>query len=122
MFWCFNVFMNSFEQEWAVALKKGRQRAGKKNRTSLEVQKKQLAEELSHYRDKLKKVCRIKNHKLIGETTRTLIKLLAEQVGIRAQEMQIVGMPITEFQIKRLARAYANDCAKILKAVEILSR
>jgi len=114
--------MDNFEEQWSIALKKGKQRTSKQTLVPLSIQKKQLEEEMSYYKDKLKKVCHLKNPKLTEETVKTLIKLRARQVGIQTQEMQAVGTPLTKFHLKRLASAYADDCAKILKAVEILSK
>jgi hypothetical protein len=114
--------MNSFEEQWAVALKKGKQQAGKQTRVPLAIQKKQLIEEMTHYKDKLKKVCCLKSQKLIEETAKTLIEIRAKQVEIQIQEMRDAGIPTTNFQIKKLAHSYADDCKKILHAIAILSK
>mgnify|MGYP001590507151 CR=1 FL=1 len=115
------VSNTDFEKQWSLALKKGKQSvAGKKNQVPLDTQKKQLAEEMSYYKTKLRQNLKDGQITDIKKTLNTLIELRGKQLSIRLQEVEKkIGMIPKEY-VKYYSKKYTEDCGRLIANVQIL--
>lgn len=110
--------MQSFEEQWSIALKKGKQQAGKKIQVSLDIQKKQWQEENKYFREALIKSIKTRAKTAITNNFKALINLRARQVGFNIRNRkEKFGFASDNF-IKGQAKKYYMDCYKLRQIVQ----
>lgn len=107
----------SLEQHWAVAMKKTQQKSARQT-VPLEDRKKQIKEELKHFKNELKKCLLQPSSKVQAEKIlKAVFELRAEQTLIKMQEFKNKYGFADENIAKKETRAYFQDCRRLLKAV-----
>lgn len=120
MFWRFNVFMNSFEEQWSIALKKGKQQAGKQARIPLDLQKKQLEEEMDHYKAKLRQSLKEGQMPNVEKTLNTLIELRGKQMVIRLRDVEKKFGTIPKEYLRYYSQRCIKDCTRLIVGIQTL--
>ena len=109
------------EQEWALALKRAKHQLGGRQQTvSFDIQKKQVKEELDHFKKILHQAFQDQNQTELDRAVNRLITLRAKQVGIHLQEETDQGFTINSFMLERACRRYYHDCYRLLDSVHAL--
>lgn len=111
--------MVDFEEQWSIALKKGKQQAGKQTQVPLTVQKKQLQEEMEYYKDKLRQNLKDKQISEIKKNLNTLVELRGKQMKIRLQEVEQKFGTIPTEHLKYYSKKYIEDCSALAAKVQI---
>lgn len=109
------------EQAWAMTLKRTKhQQSGKHQAVSLEIQKKQIQEELTYFKQILRQALVDRNEAELDRATNKLVALRAKQVAIHLQEETNQGFTINSFILERAFYHYYHDCYRLVHSVRAL--
>ncbi len=108
--------MSDFEQQWAVALKKGQTQTKQQKAVPLSIKKKQAKEEFNYYKRVLIEACENKDQISTDKYLDLLMKTRAQITALLLQEIKEKQGEITEYKLKEATKNYYKDCLKMIRA------
>lgn len=114
------VSNTDFEHQWSIALKKGKQQADKQAQVPLDIQKKQLTEEMTYYKTKLRQNLKAGHIPDVEKTLKTLMELRGKQVGVKLQAVEKKFGTLPKEYIKYYCQQYIKDCTGLVASAQAL--
>jgi hypothetical protein len=107
------------EQQWAADLKKALHTSGQPVRLSLDEEKKQLHQNMTHETQKLRILLKQKAPKeKIDTQIQTIIQLRAEQLSLLIQTLKKQPTQLDEKTLTPYIQAYYTDCYTLVHSID----
>lgn len=109
------------EQQWAFALKRSRRQVMKQQKhVPLDLQKKQVMEDMQYFKSKLIEAAKNKDENEVKKYFEKLIDLRTKQLKILFEQINDFYGTVQEENIKFQLKKFYRDCTKLATATEIL--
>lgn len=111
---------HSNEHEWAVALKKNRQRIVSQAHTPLAARFQHAAEEMAYIKTQLSDAMRSHDAAAAERLLKQLIDMRAAQAAMQIERAESLYGRATTYMIIAITERYAKDCARLVSAASVL--
>ncbi|MBI5254621.1 hypothetical protein HY932_02470 [Candidatus Falkowbacteria bacterium] len=105
--------MESFESQWAVALKKTKLTS----KIPLNTKQENVLDQIKYNKARLKDALKSKNKNLSWAIYKKLVQSRARLFALKLQQAKNNGIIITEGMAEKELRAYIKDCKRLARAI-----
>ncbi len=105
--------MESFEHQWAIALKKTKIA----NKIPLNTKQENVLDQIKYNKARLKEALKSKNKIGSWAIYKKLVELRAKLFALKLQQTKNSGIMITEDMAEKELRAYVKDCKRLARAI-----
>ena len=106
-------YMESFETQWAIALKKTKVTS----KIPLDTKQENVLDQIKYNKARLKEALKSKNKTVAWAIYKALVQSRARLFALKLQQTKNNGTMITEGLAEKEVRAYVKDCKRLARAV-----